>query len=93
MMQKKPRDVPDAWLQLEPELLISEHWEHIPAPDPGWIDQRIFWARRVFRERPWNSWGTPEWINALVVLGVGLAVLGNVFTVVAEARRAAAIHQ
>jgi hypothetical protein len=92
-MQKKPRDVPEAWLQLKPELLISEHWEHIPAPDPGWIDQRIFWARRVFRQQPWTSWSASEWLIAMLITGVALSVLGNVFTVVAEARRAAAIHQ
>ena len=38
-----------------------------------------------------KQWDQADWINALVFVGVGLAVLGNVATFVAEVRRASSI--
>ena len=89
-MQKKAR-LPEAWLQLEPDLIISEHWEHLPPPDRGWVDERLHWLRAILEDEPWTRWDQADWINVLVFVGVGVAVLGNFATMIAEVRRASSV--
>jgi len=85
-------EVPEPFIQLGPELLIHSDWERMPPRDESWVDQRLSWVRRQLEDRPWKTWTSVEWINALVFVGVGLAVFGNLMTVIAEARRASAIR-
>jgi hypothetical protein len=82
------RRLPEAWLQLEPDLIISEHWEHLPPPSQPFVKARIQWVKDVLEAEPWTRWDQADWINALVFVGVGIAVLGNVATFIAEVRRA-----
>jgi hypothetical protein len=89
---KQARRVSEAWLQLEPELIISEHWEHLPPPDRGWVDEKLNWVRAILEDEPWTRWDQADWINALVFAGVTLAVLGNVATFIAEVRRASTVR-
>ncbi len=84
--------VPDAFIRLGPELLISEHWETLPPPSPSWLDQRLAQVRRWFDAEPWKTWDQADWINVLVFAGVGIAVLGNVATFIAEVRRASTVR-
>lgn len=86
------RRLPEAWLQLEPDLIISEHWEHLPPPAQPFVEARIRWIKDVLEEQPWKQWDQADWINALVFAGVGLAVLGNVATFIAEVRRASTVR-
>jgi hypothetical protein len=89
---QKQRRIPEAWLQLEPELIISEHWEHLPPPSQDFVTARIQWVKDVLEDEPWKQWDQADWINALVFVGVGLAVLGNVATFIAEVRRASTVR-
>lgn len=86
------RVLSETWIQLEPELAIVEsYWAHLPPPRRSWMDQRMGWVRGVLEDQPWKHWDQADWINAMVVVGVGLAVLGNVATFIAEVRRASAV--
>jgi hypothetical protein len=85
-------DVPEVFIRLGPELLISEHWDSLPPPSSSWTDQRLSSLREWIEDEPWRKWDAEQWINALVFVGVGLAVLGNVATFIAEVRRASAIR-
>ncbi len=56
------------------------------------MDQRLSWVSRMLEERPWNSWNSVQWINALVFVGVGLSVVSGLMTAIAEARRAGSVR-
>jgi hypothetical protein len=89
----QPRRVPESFIQLEPDLLIvTEYWDHLPPPSQSWIDARLAWVKDVLEDEPWKQWDQADWINALVFVGVGLAVLGNVATFIAEVRRASTVR-
>lgn len=88
----KPRRIPEAWIQIEPDLILSEHWEHLPPPTEGFVSARIQWVKDVLEDEPWTRWDQADWINALVFVGVGLALLGNVATFIAEVRRASTVR-
>lgn len=83
----------EAWIQLEPELLVTEsYWAHLPSPRQSWMDRRFTWLHSIIEDEPWKTWDQADWINALVFVGVSLAVLGNVATFIAEVRRASSIR-
>jgi hypothetical protein len=89
----QPRRVPESFIQIEPDLLIvNEYWDHLPPPSRSWVDERLHWLKAVLEDEPWTRWDQADWINVLVFVGVGLAVLGNVATVIAEVRRASAVR-
>lgn len=81
----------EVWIQLSPELPIHSDWERMPAHPQSWVDQRLSWVRRQLETEPWKTWDQADWINVLVFVGVGIAVLGNVATFVAEVRRASTV--
>jgi hypothetical protein len=88
----QPRRVPESFIQIEPDLLIvTEYWDHAPMPKRHWIDEGIGKLKAMLEDEPWTRWDQADWINALVFVGVGLAVLGNVATFIAEVRRASTV--
>jgi len=87
-------DVPEYFIKLGDEgWLIHEDWRNgrIPPPEPSWVDQQVHGLRAFVREQRWKAWGQAEWINAILYVGLALAVLQNLVTVVAEVRRAAKV--
>jgi len=90
-MQPKKIQLSEEWLQLSPELLLHHDWEKPLPPPESWMERRVSWVRRILDDEPWKTWDQADWINALVFVGVGLAVLGNVATFIAEVRRASTV--
>jgi len=84
--------VPEVFIQLVPELLIHSDWEHMPSAPRSWVGQRFSKVRDWLDIEPWKTWDQADWINVLVFVGVGIAVLGNVATFIAEVRRASTVR-
>ncbi len=84
--------MPETFIRLGPELLISEYWEGLPPRPSSWMDQRLGTLRGWMDSEPWKTWDQADWINVLVFVGVGIAVLGNVATFIAEVRRASTVR-
>lgn len=86
-------NVPPAFSDLAPDLLVHSYWKNIPKPDPAWYRAQIGKIELAFDTQPWRTWSAQEWLIALSLVSIGIAVVHQCVNLGQEVARVRRLHR
>jgi hypothetical protein len=78
-------EVPPAFKELEPDLLIHSDWEKLPPARPSWWLSQLEWLQQKLEG--WRDWSVLEWMYAITFVSMGLGLMYQVMQLLLEVTR------
>ena len=64
------KDVPEAFIELGPELLIHGDWSKLPPPEPPPLERAMRQVQSWLADKPWKRWSALDWLYALTFASI-----------------------